>query len=83
MIRPTKNPAKLSDEHHRALALLAENPEGCSRAIMLARGFSLAVLNRLVFAGLATSHIERQERPDKPIEIVRVRITKAGRRALR
>jgi hypothetical protein len=30
----------------------------------------------------ATSHIEREERPDKPIEIVRLRITEAGRRAL-
>jgi hypothetical protein len=82
VIRPTKNPAKLSGDHHRALALLAENPDGCTRASMLARGFSVAVLNRLVFAGLATSHIERQERPDKPIEIVRLKITLAGRRAL-
>jgi DNA-binding PadR family transcriptional regulator len=49
---------------------------------MIANGFSLALLNRLVRAGLATSHIEREERPDKPIEIVRLRITEAGRRAL-
>jgi hypothetical protein len=77
------------DDEHRAdharmcaLAILAENPDGCSRAVMLARGFPLSLLNRLVRAGLATSHIEREERGDKVIEIVRVKITEAGRRAL-
>jgi predicted transcriptional regulator len=55
---------RADDERRRALALLVENPDGCSRAIMLARGFPLALLNRLVRAGLATSHIEREERGD-------------------
>ena len=50
--------------------------------VMLAHGFPLSLLNRLIRIGLATSHIEREERPDKPIEIVRLRITEAGRRAL-
>jgi hypothetical protein len=72
----------LDDERRRALALLAENPDGCSRTIMLARGFPLSLLNRLVRAGLATEHIEREDRPEKPIEIVRLRITETGRRAL-
>jgi hypothetical protein len=49
---------------------------------MIANAFSLALLNRLVRARLATSHIEREERGDKAIEIVRVKITEAGRRAL-
>ena len=73
---------RLDDDRRRALAVLAENPDGCSRAIMLARGFPLSLLNRLVRAGLATSHLEREERDDKVIEIVRVKITEAGRRAL-
>jgi len=73
---------RLDDDRRRALAILAENPDGCTRAIMLARGFPLALLNRLVRTGLATSHHDREERPDKPIEIVRLRITEAGRRAL-
>ena len=73
---------RLDDDRRRALATLAENPDGCTRAIMLARGFPLALLNRLVRTGLATSHLDREERPDKPIEIVRLRITEAGRRAL-
>jgi len=37
---------------------------------------------RLVRAGLATSQTEREERGDKEIEIVRLKITDAGRRAL-
>jgi hypothetical protein len=49
---------------------------------MLAHGFPLSLLDRLVRGGLATSRIEREERPDNPIEIVRLRITEAGRRAL-
>ena len=73
---------RADDERRRALTVLAENPDGCSRAIMLARGFPLSLLNRLVRAGLATSYIEREERGDKEIEVVRVKITVAGRRAL-
>ena len=73
---------RLDVERRRALALLAESPDGCIRAVMLARGFSLSLLNRLVRAGLATSHIEREERGYKAIESVRVKITEAGRRTI-
>jgi hypothetical protein len=69
-------------ERRRALAVLAESPDGCARAVMLARGFPLALLNYLVRAGFATSYLERGERGDKLIEIMRVKITQAGRRAL-
>ena len=57
-----KHKTRLDAERIRALAILAENPDGCSLAIMLARGFSLSLLNRLVRAGLASSHIAREER---------------------
>jgi hypothetical protein len=49
---------------------------------MLARGFPPVLLNRLVHAGLAASHVGREERGEEAIEIVRVTITEAGRRAL-
>jgi hypothetical protein len=49
---------------------------------MLARGFPLAPLNYLVRAGFATSYLQLGERGDKLIEIMRVKITEAGRRAL-
>ena len=74
---------RLGDERSRALALLAERPDGCTRAVLIARGFSLALLNQLVRAGLATSLLDRAERREKTIETVRVKITEAGRRALR
>jgi hypothetical protein len=73
---------RADDEWRRALVLLADNPDGYSRAAMLARGFPPVLLNRLVRAGLAASHVGREERGDKAIEIVRVTITEAGRRAL-
>jgi hypothetical protein len=75
-------PKGLDGERIRALTLLAENPDGCSRAIMSARGFRLALLNQLIRAGLATSYIHREDRGDKIIEIVRMKITEAGRKAL-
>jgi hypothetical protein len=49
---------------------------------MLARGCSLALLNRLVRTGLATSRIEREKYGDKAIEIECVKITDAGRKAI-
>jgi hypothetical protein len=73
--------ARSLDRNH-ALTLLAEHPNGCSSAIMVARGCSPALLNRLVRTGLATSQIERKRRGDKAIEIVCVKITEAGRKAI-
>ena len=73
---------RLDDDRRRALAILAENPDGCTRAIMLARGFPLALLNRLVRTGLATSHLDREERPDKPDRDRAPEDHRAGRRAL-
>ena len=67
------------DERRRALTLLADNPDGCTRTIMLTRGFSLALLNQLFRSGLAT--IEREERGDDMIESV-LKITEAGRQVL-
>jgi len=66
----------------RALRLLAENPDGCSRAIMLAHGFSLELLDKLIRAGLARATTEREMRGGRTIEIVRIKLTKAGRAAV-
>jgi hypothetical protein len=68
----------LDREHYRALALLAENPDGYTRAMMIAHGFSLAITSSLVRAGLATTkRLGTGKRT-----IARVRITDAGRRLL-
>ena len=65
----------------RALKLLAESPDGCSMAILLAHGFSLELLDKLIRAGLATASTESEMRGEKTIEVVRVKLTKSGRAA--
>jgi hypothetical protein len=57
--------------------------DGCTEAIMLAHGFSIDMMVKLVNAGLATATAERMVAGGKTIEVARVRITEAGRRALR
>jgi hypothetical protein len=43
----------------RALELLASCPDGCTEAMMLAHGFTVEQLSRLVRGGLATAGAER------------------------
>jgi hypothetical protein len=49
---------------------------------MLAHGFKIELLVELVRAGLATASTERMLASGRPMEITRLRITVAGRRAL-
>ncbi|HVI65181.1 MAG TPA: hypothetical protein VM910_21755 [Bradyrhizobium sp.] len=49
---------------------------------MLAHGFTVEQLVELVRAGLAMATVERMVAREKSIEVARVRITEAGRRAL-
>jgi hypothetical protein len=62
--------------------LLAPCRDGCTEAMMLAHGFSIELLVELVHAGLATASAERRVAGRHPVEVTRVRITDAGRRAL-
>jgi hypothetical protein len=66
-------------DRRRALELLAFC-DGCTEAMMLAHGFTIAQMVELVRAGLATTSAERVVAGSKTI--ARVRITEAGRRAL-
>jgi hypothetical protein len=66
----------------RALELLASCRDGCTEAIMLAHGFSIDMMVELVNAGLASVTTERMVAGNHRIEVARVRITEAGRRAL-
>jgi hypothetical protein len=72
----------ISDEHRRALRLLARNSKGHTEAIMLAHGFTIAMLTVLVRDGLATATLETLRTGKRPIEVIRMRITDAGRQAL-
>jgi hypothetical protein len=82
--QPTERPRRgPKPDRRRALELLASSPDGCSEAIMLARGFTVEQIAELVHAGLATTNAERVAMDARTIEVARVRITEAGRGTLR
>ena len=66
----------------RALELLAASPDGCTEALMLTQGFTVEPMLGLVHSTLATVSPERMRLGNKQIDIARVRITGAGRKAL-
>ena len=69
-------------EQSRALQLLAGSPHGCTEAIMLAHGLTAELLVDLVRDGLATAAPGIVYAGNRPIEVTRLTITDAGRRAL-
>jgi hypothetical protein len=66
-------------DYRRALELLASCRDGCTGAMMLAHGFTIPQMVELVRAGLTTATADRVRRT---IEVARVRMTEARRRAL-
>ena len=69
-------------DRRRALELLAAGRHGYSKAILRAHGFSIDMIVELVKAGLATTKRERMVADGRQTDVVRVRITDAGRQAL-
>jgi hypothetical protein len=73
---------RLSAEQRRALAQLASR-DGINEELLLrAHGFSRGVLASLVRRGLAAEELEVMKAGGKTIEVVQVRITAPGRRAI-
>jgi hypothetical protein len=72
----------LTTRQRRALEVLAGYRDGCTEAIMLAHGFSLDLMVELVHAGLATAHVESVVAGRRTMQVTRLRITEAGRKAL-
>ena len=66
----------------RALELLDASREGCTEAVMLAHGFTVDMLIELVTARLSTAQTERMVAGGRRVEVIRFRITEAGRQAL-
>ena len=81
-ITMTPRERALNPVQRRALQLLASSPYGATEALMLARGFTRRTLAGLVRAELATARHEIVKAGDKTIDVVRVRITAAGRWAV-
>jgi hypothetical protein len=69
-------------DRRRALTLLASCPDGCLEALMITHGFTVEQMVELVRAGLVSASNERVRAGRETLEVARVRITEAGRRAL-
>ena len=78
-----RRPMNLSAEQYRALSLLAEaGPGGVTEAVMISQGLAVTPLIDLVRAGYAWVTKETVRAFGRKIEIARVEITEAGRRAI-
>jgi hypothetical protein len=74
---------RLNVERRQALELLTGSPDGLTVRQLLMRGFTRRMLTGLVNNGLAATQPESIKGADgETIEVVRVRITEAGRRAI-
>jgi hypothetical protein len=73
----------LTDEHQRALGLLARRPNGRAEADMQAHGFTFDLLADLVQSGLATAQPQDTRRGRNSVTVTWMTITDAGRAASR
>jgi hypothetical protein len=80
MPRPLRRRPK--PDRRRALELVASCRGGCTEAIMIAHGFRIEQMVELVRAGLVTATAERVVAGKLKLEIARVPITDARRKAL-
>ena len=77
---------RLSPQPRRTLELLkllGSSPHGATEALLVrAHGFDSDMVAGLVRAELATAERQTMKAGAKPVEVVRVRITAAGREAI-
>ena len=77
---------RLSPQPRRTLellGLLATSPHGATEALLVrVHGFDSDMVAGLVRAGLATAERETTKAGAKPVEVVRLRITADGRKAI-
>jgi hypothetical protein len=65
------------------LRLLANSPHGATEALLVrVHGFDSDMVAGLVRTGLATAERETMKAGAKPVEVVRLRITAAGQKAI-
>jgi hypothetical protein len=71
-----------SDEWRRALEVLANSPEGATEALLFAHGFMHETITGLLDSGLAISTTEPFLADGRIVEVMRLRTTDTGRKAL-
>jgi hypothetical protein len=69
-------------EQNRALRMLVGSPLGCTKSVLLAHGFTVETLGRLVLDGLATATPGTVHAGGRPIKVTWLTITDLGRQAL-
>ena len=74
---------RFSGDHYRALRLLGSYPNGCSERLMVWNGVAVETMVDLIRAGLARAETIKRLDRGRPMEVARLKITEAGRRALR
>jgi hypothetical protein len=80
----TSSVSRVNHEQRRALKKLASTPRGLTEHLLIAHGFSVEMLSGLVQAQLATVVTEPMREPRGVINMIeRIRITDAGRRAIK
>ena len=79
---PRHRKQRLGTKARDALELLAAASPSCPELLLWAHGFKIEMLADLVREGLATAQPEAVNAGGRQIEVVRVRITNAGRKAL-
>jgi hypothetical protein len=72
-----------SGDHYRALRLLGSYPNGCSERLVVWHGVGVDTMVDLIRAGLARAETIKHLDRDRPMVVARLKITEAGRRALR
>lgn len=72
----------MTDDERRLLELLAGSADGTTDTLLVAHGFPFDLMARLVRERLATATPELTFAAGTPVEVTRLRITDAGRRAL-
>ena len=74
--------ARLTPKARRALELLAVDERGLAETLLRTYGFTRGMLANLVRRGLATAQRQTAKAGGQTLEVVRFRITGAGREAL-
>jgi hypothetical protein len=72
MARPRSAHRRPKPDRRRALELLAASSDGCTEAIMLAHGFTVAQMVELVRAGLASANRRAWSRDSRKMEVATV-----------
>ena len=78
----TPQKPRLGPERRSALGILADAPHRLTEAILLAHGFTTELLASLVRDGLASVQRQSMKAGGGDVEVTRVKITDAGRRAI-